>query len=291
MLDFNNNLILIKGEDKTKSVNSVLFDQSGLIQVTFSNEKIYSYKAANVQVLKNPKITLLQNRIALRNDIPLSGADMIQFFEDWCRIIYRNGYHELARSSEIRIVESALSNPSTQKCFDYFKKTASKIGLTVGEHNILASRYEKIGYIREDSIVANYLKNESPETNDKPAESAIFPFGFNLSQKTAVENALQNRLSVIEGPPGTGKTQTILNIIANAVMRGESVAVVSSNNSATANVYEKLQKYGVDFIAAPLGSNENITLFIENQNTDLPDMSSCGIKPDDHSHIKIQKRS
>ena len=88
MLDFNNNLILIKGEDKTKSVNSVSFDQSGLIQVTFSNEKIYLYKAANVQVLKNPKITLLQNRIALRNDIPLSGADIIQFFEDWCRIIY-----------------------------------------------------------------------------------------------------------------------------------------------------------------------------------------------------------
>ena len=50
MLDFNNNLILIKGEDKTKSVNSVSFDQSGLIQVTFSNEKTYSYKAANVHV-------------------------------------------------------------------------------------------------------------------------------------------------------------------------------------------------------------------------------------------------
>jgi superfamily I DNA and/or RNA helicase len=197
---------------------------------------------------------------------------MVQFFEDRCRIVYRNGYHELARSSEIRIVESALNDPSSQNCFDYFKKTASKIGLIVGDHNILASRYEKIGYIREDSIVANYLRKEYPDSNDTPVESAIFPFGFNLSQKNAVENALQNRLSVIEGPPGTGKTQTILNIIANAVMLGESVAVVSSNNSATANVYEKLQKYGVEFIAAPLGSNENKTAFLENQITDLPDM-------------------
>ena len=120
MLDFNNNLILIKGEDKTQSVNSVSFDQSGLVQVTFSNEKTYLYKVANVQVLKNPKITLLQNRIALRNDIPLSGADMVQFFDEWCRIVYKNGYYELARSSDIQIVESALNNPTSQNCFDYF---------------------------------------------------------------------------------------------------------------------------------------------------------------------------
>ena len=78
---------------------------------------------------------------------------------------------------------------------------------------------------------------------------------------------------ILFGPPGTGKTQTILNIIANAVMRGESVAVVSSNNAATANVFEKLKKYGVDFIAAPLGNSSNKEAFVESQNPNLPDMS------------------
>ena len=78
----------------------------------------------------------------------------------------------------------------------------------------------------------------------------FFPFGFNLSQRNAVNTAFANNLSVIEGPPGTGKTQTILNIIANAILNGQSVAVVSSNNSATKNVYEKLEKNGVEFIAA-----------------------------------------
>ena len=160
MLDFNNNLILIKGEDKTQSVNSVSFDQYGSVQVTFNSGKTYSYKKANVRILKNPKITLLQNRIALRNDVPLSGADMVQFFDEWCRIIYQKGYHELTRSSEIRIVESALSNPTSQNCFDYFKQIAARTGLKVEGHNILASRYEKIGYIRDDSIVSDCLKKE-----------------------------------------------------------------------------------------------------------------------------------
>lgn len=42
-----------------------------------------------------------------------------------------------------------------------------------------------------------------------------------------------SNISVIEGPPGTGKTQSILNIIANlAIMQGKTVAVVSGNNAA-----------------------------------------------------------
>lgn len=69
----------------------------------------------------------------------------------------------------------------------------------------------------------------------------IYPFGCNASQKIAVSNAFENQISVIQGPPGTGKTQTILNIIANIVRQGKTVMVVSNNNSATANVLEKLE--------------------------------------------------
>ncbi|GBR76708.1 putative DNA helicase [Candidatus Termititenax persephonae] len=111
------------------------------------------------------------------------------------------------------------------------------------------------------------IKSNTPEITT----STVYPFGFNASQKDAVNKALANKLSIIEGPPGTGKTQTILNIIANAVIRGESVAVVSSNNSATKNVLDKLKKYDVDFIAAYLGNKDNKKDFINSQQS-LPDM-------------------
>lgn len=81
-------------------------------------------------------------------------------------------------------------------------------------------------------------------------------------------------ISVIEGPPGTGKTQTILNIIANAVINKKTVAVVSNNNSATANVLEKLKKYDVDFIAAYLGNKENKEQFFAGQTKTYPDFTN-----------------
>lgn len=104
-----------------------------------------------------------------------------------------------------------------------------------------------------------------------------FRFGCNKSQFTAVKNALSNRISVIEGPPGTGKTQTILNLIANLVLNGKTVQVVSNNNSAIENIIKKLASpaYKLDFFVASLGKAEKKQAFIRNQTGLLPDLRSC----------------
>ncbi|QSP94825.1 DUF2726 domain-containing protein [Marinobacter salinisoli] len=89
------------------------------------------------------------------------------------------------------------------------------------------------------------------------AENLIFPFGLNESQLEAVEGVFSSQVSVIEGPPGTGKTQTILNILANIVLRDETVAILSNNNTAVENVYEKLEQERLDFLVARLGNSKN----------------------------------
>jgi len=92
----------------------------------------------------------------------------------------------------------------------------------------------------------------------------IFPFGLNESQLQAVEQAFSSQVSLIEGPPGTGKTQTILNIIANILLRESTVAVVSNNNPAVSNVCEKLGKFGLDYLVAKLGNEKNRKAFFDN---------------------------
>ena len=272
-------LILIKGEDKTKKVTSWRYDEyKPVVFVTYLGGKEYPYNISQFQIYKNPKTVLLADCIALKNGNPLNGVERLQFFEEYCRIIYHNNYCELVFSSSIKVVNSALHSPQSKNCFEYLKQIAIKTGLIVDGKNILASSYESIDFVREDSALAMFLCgqiNLEPETKK---EHIIYPFGFNISQKRAIENALCNPFSVIEGPPGTGKTQTILNIIANAVLRGESVAVVSNNNSATGNVCEKLKQNGVGFIAAPLGNSSNRKAFIELQDPSVPDMSSWRCK-------------
>lgn len=90
-----------------------------------------------------------------------------------------------------------------------------------------------------------------------PGQGLIYPFGLNESQLAAVEQAFRAQVSVIEGPPGTGKTQTILNVLANTLLRGQTVAVLSNNNAAVENVYEKLEKCGLGHLIAKLGNQDN----------------------------------
>ena len=136
-------------------------------------------------------------------------------------------------------------------------------------------------------MLSDFLNASLSKKRTNNTQNVIFPFGFNLSQQKAVDTAFNNNLSVIEGPPGTGKTQTILNIIANAVMNGQSVAVVSSNNSAVKNVYEKLEKVGLEFMAAVLGSNENKQAFIGSQKA-LPDLLTFKLNSEEKGKLQLK---
>ena len=272
--NFKYNLIVVKGEDKTASIQSWEFDRNKpVIFITYNNGKCFPYNTRDVIFLKNPRNIEVSNKLVLCKEKIKSGAIVLQIFNSYCRIVYKTNYSEICFEKDIRIIDSALDDEKSRSCFNYLKDLAVATGLSVDDHNILAARYENIDFVRNDSVMASFLSGKRRTKDGNRKGTIIYPFSFNLSQRKAVDNALMSDISIIEGPPGTGKTQTILNIIANAVMRGESVAVVSSNNSATDNLYFKLKKYGLEFIAAQLGNSDNKNKFISGQTTQLPDMS------------------
>ena len=199
-------------------------------------------------------------------------------------VIFNNGKQYTYADYNVRIIESALKDEKSKSCFEYLKDIARTIGLTQNGENILLSNYNKIDFIDMDSMLGKYISNKLQNKVGKYVQKIIYPFGFNNSQALAVERALSNELSIIQGPPGTGKTQTILNIIANIVMRRQSVAVVSSNNSATKNVLDKLKKYDVDFIAAFLGNLENKQEFIKSQ-SEIPNISNWKINAEQFTEL------
>ncbi len=178
------------------------------------------------------------------------------------------------KRENVQIIRNCLNDKKSADVFDYLLQMAefSDIKNKDGQ-NLLVRNLEKSQFVNENSVLARYLNPKKPAFKNIQAKSLIFPFGCNNSQFMAVSMAMQNQVSIIQGPPGTGKTQTILNIIANLLMNEKTVLVVSNNNDATKNVYEKLssEKYGFGFICAFHGRRENIEKFLTNQKRTYPE--------------------
>lgn len=165
------------------------------------------------------------------------------------------------KSENVNIIEnSSLKN---ENIFSYFTKIVKeRVNRASPKNKPMAENIErqlnKVIPFKGTALHAYcYGKNEIRDS----LEHYIFPFGLNESQLEAVENAFSSQISIIEGPPGTGKTQTILNIIANILVNKKSVAIVSNNNPAVENVYEKMKKKELDYLVAKLGSSNNKTEF------------------------------
>ncbi len=279
-------LILVKDQDKTEQIEYCQYINGKWIVRYHNNGTEYSYNYHNIEWHKNPKIINHETSIIYEFDQPLSGVVKIVDFGEYIRIFFKSGYKKLYKSSNIIVEETCLSNRKSRDCLEYFKELAEHINLTSDDDiSFLSKQYSRLTTISPRSVLAAYLEKKSLQKVSIDTDP-IFPFGFNLSQKVATEKALSEQVSVIEGPPGTGKTQTILNIIANAIVNNKTVAVVSNNNSATANVLEKLQKYDVDFIAAYLGNYDNKVKFFDEQKNIYPNMTTWALPNKDFQLIK-----
>lgn len=95
--------------------------------------------------------------------------------------------------------------------------------------------------IRRSQLLTAFLENaEIDNTVDSVLpEELIKVVPMDDSQREAVCRALNSRVSVVVGPPGCGKTQLILNLLANSVVRGKKVLVASKNNKAVDNVKDR----------------------------------------------------
>ncbi|WP_419919138.1 AAA domain-containing protein [Candidatus Poriferisocius sp.] len=79
-----------------------------------------------------------------------------------------------------------------------------------------------------------------------PAPAVPFPkphptvLPSTMAQDQAVTSAMENIFSVVTGPPGTGKSQVLVNVVTAAIARQESVLFASKNNQAVDVVFERL---------------------------------------------------
>ncbi|KAM9376972.1 DNA-binding protein SMUBP-2 [Pholidichthys leucotaenia] len=80
-----------------------------------------------------------------------------------------------------------------------------------------------------------------PTSQSQPNEVEFFNTNLDDSQREAVSFAVSQReLAIIHGPPGTGKTTTVVETILQAVKQGQKVLCCAPSNVAVDNLVEKL---------------------------------------------------
>lgn len=107
---------------------------------------------------------------------------------------------------------------------------------------------EKWPGLLEHQIVKNVFQGNTRDFEDVPSEVKVDELesfdelihDADGSQHGALVDVLSGRTLVINGPPGTGKSQTITNIIASSVVRGKSVLFVAEKLAALEVVKSRL---------------------------------------------------
>ncbi len=87
-------------------------------------------------------------------------------------------------------------------------------------------------------------------------EGVYLPMAADASQLFAIGKAAQGESFVLHGPPGTGKSQTITTLIANALAQGKSVLFVAEKMAALEVVQKRLTKIGIGDFCLELHSNK-----------------------------------
>ena len=112
------------------------------------------------------------------------------------------------------------------------------------------------------SLVAKRLKIKDIVVPDGsvdelcPSAGILQPISADSSQLKAIRDAVAGRSFVMHGPPGTGKSQTITNIIANQLYNGRRVLFVSEKKAALEVVQRRLEAIGLDPFCLELHSNK-----------------------------------
>lgn len=96
--------------------------------------------------------------------------------------------------------------------------------------------------VSQDVIAPDYEVDHPTVVNKVP----LLITDADASQFSAIVDVMDGKNSVIEGPPGTGKSQTITNLIAAALAKGKKVLFVAEKKAALEVVYNRLADAGLE---------------------------------------------
>jgi len=161
---------------------------------------------------------------------------------------------EAVKSSELDLVEKKGElKLFPEAVLGIFPQAGSYL---VPDYNLLLEKFEKDPFkmllldtdaVHEDAAGIN---QETATPQKIKEEDTLTPFSIDESQEHIILSVKSGKSVVVQGPPGSGKSQLICNLMADFSSRGKRVLLVCQKRAALDVVYQRLKTIGINpFVA------------------------------------------
>jgi superfamily I DNA and/or RNA helicase len=132
---------------------------------------------------------------------------------------------------------------------------------------VIGAHGNRLAELRDVLLGARQPRYHAPKTDD-----LFYPSPLNASQLAAVRHVMAAQdVAIIHGPPGTGKTTTLVQAILETTRRERRVLVCAPSNTAVDLLTEKLAERGVNVIR--MGNPSRVSDLLLNHTLDAKVMT------------------
>ena len=162
------------------------------------------------------------------------------------------GVNELIKKQAMKLEKINITN----QCAIILTKRPSA---TAGVLHELTQIAEKPSGIYRETVLnlinEEYTQSKPVDSQQKTLENffPVTPLSLSDAQLNVIKNVENSRLVSVFGPPGTGKSQTIVNLAAHLIANGKTVLIASRMDKAVDVVAERLNELGAPFLALRAG--------------------------------------
>ena len=109
------------------------------------------------------------------------------------------------------------------------------------------------GTALHDWIYGPFASRAAENMSDTPLLEVL---PTNTEQENAIRHSMENNLTIVTGPPGTGKSQVVTNLLVNAAWNNKNIIFTSKNNKAVDVVETRVNALGKRPVMLRIGNNQ-----------------------------------